>query len=352
MQQALNSLGLPNQVAGVRRFPGTSARIKLIVLTAYASFLGSTSPKALNVIHEKILRQRMLLFAEQHIELDAVFDRKRLIRPGSGKKYDIFIVGSDQVWRSDYVNLDTYLLDFVTERTDIFRIAYAVSLGAVAPSFDSTLTALQYELLQKFTSVSVREPSSVQYVSKVSPKMVDWQPDPTLLLDDSCFESIIEKGNASSGQVFSYVLDHTAQKAQLVQAFEQKLNLQSRPEPGGEKPATSKISIKKILNETNSVGQWLKSIADAEFVFTDSYHGCIFSIIFNTPFAVFVNETRGAARIMDLLHHFSLEGRVVANEFEVANICSAKIDWPAVNDQRRLLKQKGLTYLSALLNFK
>ena len=55
-----------------------------------------------------------------------------------------------------------------------------------------------------------------------------------------------------------------------------------------------------------SIEQWLRSFADAEYVITDSYHGLVFSIIFNKPFHLIRNKFRGNARFESLLMMFSL----------------------------------------------
>ena len=60
------------------------------------------------------------------------------------------------------------------------------------------------------------------------------------------------------------------------------------------------------------VEQWLRSFDDAEFVLTDSFHGCVFSIIFQKNFVVLKNEGRGLTRFNSLLGIFSLEDRLVS----------------------------------------
>ena len=59
------------------------------------------------------------------------------------------------------------------------------------------------------------------------------------------------------------------------------------------------------------VEEWLRGFYDAEFVVTDSFHACVFSILFNKPFIVIGNEGRGIARFESLLKTFGLEERLV-----------------------------------------
>ncbi len=59
------------------------------------------------------------------------------------------------------------------------------------------------------------------------------------------------------------------------------------------------------------VTEWLRLFADARFVVTDSFHGAVFSIIFNKQFLVVGNKYRGMARFTSLLEMFGLEDRLV-----------------------------------------
>ena len=75
-----------------------------------------------------------------------------------------------------------------------------------------------------------------------------------------------------------------------------------------------KICLWKNVSIKNpTVEEWLKGFHDAEFVFTDSFHGCVFSIIFNKPFIAFGNEGRGMARFDSLLKMFGLEELLITS---------------------------------------
>jgi len=80
------------------------------------------------------------------------------------------------------------------------------------------------------------------------------------------------------------------------------------------------------------VCQWLKSFIDAEYVVTDSFHGCVFSIIFNKPFIAIGNKDRGMARFNSLLKMFNLEDRLISSADELADkLLLSKINWASIN---------------------
>ena len=98
------------------------------------------------------------------------------------------------------------------------------------------------------------------------------------------------------------------------------------------------------------VEKWLRAFYDAEFVITDSFHACVFSIIFNKPFIVYGNKERGYARFESLLNLFALEDRLVSSPYEVNKALQATIDWNRVNSIRKQMKEKSLSFLAKNLN--
>ena len=94
------------------------------------------------------------------------------------------------------------------------------------------------------------------------------------------------------------------------------------------------------------VEQWLQSFATASMVFTDSFHGTVFSIIFNKPFWVIGNKMRGMARFNTLLSIYGLQDRIISPE-ELSSVdLNTPIDWAPVNAIREQWKQKSLKFLT------
>ena len=87
------------------------------------------------------------------------------------------------------------------------------------------------------------------------------------------------------------------------------------------------------------VEAWLRGFYDAEFVVTDSFHACVFSIIFGKPFIVIGNKDRGMARFESLLKMFGLENRMIYDDLSVINNL---IEWEIVNTIK--LKYQGKSY--------
>jgi len=87
---------------------------------------------------------------------------------------------------------------------------------------------------------------------------------------------------------------------------------------------------------------------DAKFVICDSFHGAVFSIIFNKPFLVIGNKDRGMSRFDSLLKMFELEDRMIVDSsfFSIVNV---PINWEDVNRRRELMKEKAIDFITNTL---
>ena len=94
----------------------------------------------------------------------------------------------------------------------------------------------------------------------------------------------------------------------------------------------------------------------ADYIFTDSFHGCVFSILFNKPFVLYVNRNRGVARFESLLKLFKIENRnqSYSNGMERCHkrqtIDSAPIiDWKPINAKLEEMRSKSMCFLENAL---
>lgn len=269
--------------------------------------------------------------------------------------FDALVVGSDQVWRPMYSpNIYNYYLD-VVENLNINRIAYAASFGVSNWEYNQEQTIRCGELLKKFDFVGVREKSGVILCKKyygVDAKLVL---DPTLLHDRTFYLNLIDsldikKKNGSV--LFSYILDDNKLKNKKIYQIANNNNLSiSRCLPS-RKP--SNWRVKKYLKNYMypSPLQWIRCFDDAQVVITDSFHGTVFSIIFNKIFWVLGNKNRGMDRFISLLSLFGLENRLVTlDELENKNLFEA-IDWKDVNTKWEYNRKESLNLLYSNLNGK
>ena len=261
------------------------------------------------------------------------------------KGFDAYIVGSDQVWRPKmYSYIDQAFFDFV-KQPDAIKLSYAPSFGVDEWEYTEEQTQRYKEQIKKFKAISVRESSGVELCRNFFDIDALQVLDPTLLLNTSDYKKMVEDESIkkSDGNLLIYTLDNNIEKQKIVEKISGLF---------GYKPFYTNVKPKELAEKHEdriypSVFGWLKGFMDAEYVFTDSFHGCVFAILFNKPFLVFGNKRRGMARFNSLLGIFNLEDRLIhSSEEATVEKLSATFDWESINkvlEQRRGIANKFLT---------
>jgi hypothetical protein len=224
--------------------------------------------------------------------------------------YDAFIVGSDQVWRKKIAaKYLPYMFFSHLQNVDKPKIACAVSFGTDTNELNAEEIAYYGNLYKKFDAVSVRESSGLNILDQLAwmhPKAIHLF-DPTFMLSKSDYQTIINSSETkpSAGNLFCYILDMTEEKEKVVEDI------------ASEKALTPfYVSLKNNV----SIPQWLKAFDDADFIITDSFHGLVFSLIFNKPFKLIKNEFRGNARFDSVIETFKLKDNQEFDWSEISRI--------------------------------
>ena len=264
-------------------------------------------------------------------------------------EFDAIIVGSDQIWRPIYFRSPVWtktedaFLAF-TKGWDIKRISYAASFGVEHKEYTDKELIKCREALEKFDAVSVREDVAITQCFEYFGIKAKHVLDPTMLLDKEDYIALIQHENEpqSVGTLFEYILDINSEKMEIVDKISHEMDLRRF----AVKPVDKGKPEERIYP---SVTTWLRAFMDADFVVCDSFHGAVFSIIFNKPFLVIGNAKRGMARFTSLLKMFSLEERMISNINEV-DIYRKSIDWNSVNTARMKLQKESKEFLSINLS--
>ena len=282
--------------------------------------------------------------------------------------YDAFVVGSDQVWRPKYnPNLLHSYLDFTwadagrhdgsapAEAADgmsggwnVRRLAYAVSFGSDVWEYPKALTRRARRLAARFDALSFRELSGVENAGKHLGVSSETVLDPAMLFDADEYVSLIWRcGGQCKGrrkdfsrplEILEYILDRTADTEALVTRLEGQLAMPARRFLTANPRGRGEIS----LRVQPSVESWISGICGASYVITDSFHACVFSILFHRPFAVVGNRGRGLSRIEWLLGQLGLESRFVGNG---DSLPGQDMGWDDVDARLDRLRSESMDFL-------
>lgn len=292
-----------------------------VVKRIFENFLLGRETDIFSEIHHnkkyKLVNQYTRPFVKKQIHLREV-NRLSDIRPD---EFDSIVVGSDQIWRPHYFKglfrekkIENAFLGF-TKKWKVKRIAYAASFGTDIWEYSKEETIKCKSAISMFTAVSVREDSGAKLCSDylgVSdvPRLLD----PTLLLERKDYEALLHSFTSfhPEGNMMCYILDESKEKQDVINLVSKDKSL---------KPFKANVNVETKQSKTNNYVQpplehWLLSIINSELIVTDSFHACVFSIIFNKPFIVLENKNRGLSRITSLLEVFGLHDHLVKNTTE------------------------------------
>jgi hypothetical protein len=296
--------------------------------------------------NEQVLKERKKLhtfFMDKEIfsKSKDLYTDKDLEDFAKKEKFDAVIVGSDQVWRKAYINdkyYKSYFLDFIDNKKTK-KIAYAASFGKDYWEGKSDIEEIS-SLLKEFYAISTRESSGVEICRNTfgfnDAKHVL---DPTLLMNKEFYmNEIISKYDVSSitkGGLTTYVLDEAYEKAEVIGYAKSALDIKE----------VNHLKGFKHSGSTYTIPQWLASFAYADFVVTDSFHGMLFSILFEKNFLVIGNEGRGMERFTSLLSLLGLKDKLVLAHQDLKNINLDNINYDVVNKILDEQRKKSVDFL-------
>lgn len=265
-------------------------------------------------------------------------------------EYDIYIVGSDQIWHFPRFLNKVYLMNWLPTGANV--VSYAASLGQNTPPIH-----LEQEFvgcLLKFKHLSIRESSGAKYVRRLlKNREVIQCVDPTMLLNADDYKEIEEQVRFDKRYLVSYILTpmepshYDVLRIVCKQNNCKLLNLRN--------PDTC-VYLRGYKNKIVTPYQWLSFIKNASVVICSSFHAVVFSLIYHKPFIVLQSTTMrakgGNLRVLSLLEPFCLTHRCVygVEGTNIKDLLAEKIDWQVVDDKIKELSIASENYLKTVLD--
>lgn len=252
---------------------------------------------------------------------------------------DIYITGSDQVWNPK-INFDkAYYLLF--GKSDVIRASYAASIG-----IGSIPENIKSEFSQRIKNVTYRSVREVEGNKLLKDMGIEStvNVDPTLLLDKEDYDLICKNPSYEKPYVLLYLLIMPKDVDLYVQRIRQLYpNCLIVSIPGSS-------YVKKIGDvECSDIGpkEFIGLIKHSEAVFTSSFHGTVFSILYEKKFASYLPQHTGG-RIRNLLKSFDLTERIV-DAPDALKILPEPIDYTFTKAVRVQEKRSADAYLDTIL---
>lgn len=286
-----------------------------------------------------VRKKKMQEFTAKYIKLTAETEQAKL--PELGESFDLFFVGSDQVWNDKITrNDDTYYLNFVPPYK---KCSYAASIGS--KEIPMNRVSHVYSYLKDFRAISVREITAKKSLAHQMGIESERVLDPTLLLSKKDYGKFFQSEIPNERYILVYMLLFSESLLQSAKIIAKKYGLSVVcVNASGKNVKFGKDRSKAGIEE------WLTLLNNAEYVFTNSFHGVAFSINFNKNFYVELPPARVNAnsRIIDILDILKLQNRIIQNgKFE-----ESEINYNNVNRLLQMEREKSIKYIENVLETK
>ena len=332
LQKLISSMGYDVNIINYRN-PKFGKHIKWKVLVKYLlhNTVGLINKKiydktlqGVNNYHKRYLRQTRCFYEpEQIIEIT--------------KGYSILVYGSDQIWAPNVYN-PIYMGVYIPE--GIQKISYAASIGL--NDIPDKLVGVYQQNLSSYKAVSVREDEGKELLKNKCGIDATVVLDPTLMISESVYRKMKKSVKGIKGKyIYCYFLNKDHQYRVIVERYAREHNLQIVG-------SSDRVEDSEWMNRLTNIGadQFLWLIDNAETIFTDSYHGSIFSLLFHKNLWTFVRFNENSpicqnSRIRQLQNNFGIEHRIISSNDIIDD--SKVIDY--IYFEKRLSELRADSYL-------
>lgn len=262
------------------------------------------------------------------------------------EKYKTIVVGSDIVWGREFSGLDpVYFAQMAPPDTN--KIAYAA--GIVLSEHGKTEDDGLFEKwMPAFDAVSVRETSSVAAVGRFFNKKVCSVLDPTLLLKKEMYDALAVENAEMKKEPYllSYFLTHDPAVVDYTNLIAVKLGLRvihyfaDYPRRVFSKDAGCFAFA--------GPGEFLGYIKNAACIFTNSFHGTCFSLIYRKPFYTYMGKRPMLSRVRDMVTRLAMEERFFYDFRDIAGV-TLQTDYTKMEVKLKCEREKSLDFLSTAL---
>ncbi|SEL72930.1 Polysaccharide pyruvyl transferase [Butyrivibrio sp. ob235] len=258
-------------------------------------------------------------FTKRHICFEHIHDSKEL------NKYDYIFIGSDQIWNAEIVCPNDFSYGQVTDKDKIICMAPSFGISAFEPSIEEIIKGY----LNEIKYLNVREFTGANIIRRLAGKDVPVFVDPTLLI------------SAEEWQILERKPKRLGNRKYILKYFlgEESIESKSESEELYKLYGYETITIMDKGNPWAFItgpAEFLYLIHHAEIILTDSFHACVFSILFKKPFWVYsrVGE-RMNSRLDTLFDILRIDNRFMHDMSNPFQVDYSKADDRLVDERRR-----------------
>ncbi len=292
-------------------------------------------------------------FAQTKFRLSKRYNSKKELAL-EAHQYAAFVVGSDQLWLPSNISADYFTLNFVPD--DMPKIALATSFGISALPRKYGKKAGQF--INRINHVSVREKSGQRLIRQWVGKDVPVVCDPTIMFTAEEWVKALDAttdGKRFAGgkkYLFVYFLGNNPWEREMVRKVSQETGIKIVQLAHSDEYVRSDVGFADFTPYNVGPKEFVELIRDAEYVFTDSFHCSVFSMLnhkrfFTCPRYSDEGPASTNGRLYSLLSQVKQENRIIRKDdtFDL----HASINYNVIDSELDKLRQFTWNWLTDAL---
>lgn len=326
-------------------FPLLKATLKMKWKTLYCRFFHQKTYRGVLCSREDAFST----FIHDNMEFSQVYAGREALINGT-KNYDCFVLGSDQVWNPMNLGGDFYTMTFIPD--DKVKITYAPSFGVAKIPEKQKAQTKAY--LKRIDYISVRESDGVRIVKELTGRQVQQVVDPTILIDRAVWDKKKGERIIKENYIFCYFISANPAYRAFAQRLAQKTGLKLVVIPHVDEYVKADQCFGDIVPEGVGPLQFVNLISDASYVCTDSFHGSVFSTLYERPFFTFCRYSSNGAdstnsRLYSYLKMIGMENRMYKADHEIIDDDLIAPDFSEAKANLEKMRKESMDYLFGAL---
>lgn len=367
LQQVIKSLGYEPEIISAKGVSGdiSKRRMKYLLtrifdiseLRSYYTTLKIKIAPFIDKEFGRILANRAGVFnqfAKNAFEISPVSNSWAEMTKMCKSRYSTVIIGSDQNWRPANIAGGYYTIEYVPD--EINKAAYSTSFG-ISRIIPAQRKKAKF-FLGRINHLSVREDTGQKIIKELIGRDVPVVCDPTLLLKKEEWESYIEQKSqvdlrkeTATPYILCYFLGESQQNREFALKLKQKTGYRIVSVLYGEE-RYYKEDPKYYDLGLSAMGplDFVNLISKAQYVCTDSFHGCAFSLVFEKQFYAFYKSAQGSkmsvnSRLDSMLGWAGVTNRIIKGDIELTDSLLSPIDYKKVRKKLEDKRKMSITFL-------
>lgn len=251
---------------------------------------------------------------------------------------DTIVIGSDKIWGELARQQLVYMGDFKPNFQGKLLSYAACSSFPIIPSYNKEKI---HNLLLKFSAISVRDNYTYNLFRCFPDINIDIVLDPTFLYD---FKPYLRK-KEEEPYILTYILGREIKGGhkKIIEHIKYKYgNIKIKAIVLANESMDIIPYVDEVIDDADPL-EWLNAIYNASFIYTDSFHGVVFSMKFQKPFIAYYREISRASRLIDLRDRFCLDYVIISSVEEMMNKKSIELEIDYISINQIINKQTNIS---------